>query len=216
MINNYYYQLRLPIPQVLTTLAVIFTGYSFITFNYVDIHKCPPRLLICSISIAILFIVSFLQLIFKPSYKKISWWKYFYIFTIVSSISVMLSIFNMYFFMALQVNLTLTSYWYIGFATIVITTLSSLISDFLYLKNPTKPKGAIYIILKGIALLFYPIMIVLYLTIPDVYHNKGVLAYVGGVLILMRCLIFVINTVFKLYFESVRNGRKPPMPENKK
>lgn len=128
----------------------------------------------------------------------------------------MIAAYNMYFFMALQVNLTLTSYWYIGFATIVITTLSNLFSDFLYLKNPAKPKGVLYIILKGVSLLFYPIMIVLYLTIPDVYHNKGVLVYVGGALIMNRFLVFAINAVFKIYFESVRNSRKPPMPENKK
>lgn len=70
MINNYYYQLRFPIPQILSVAALLTTLYGFITFNYVDIHECPPRLLVCSIGVAVLCIVSFIQLIFNPSYKK--------------------------------------------------------------------------------------------------------------------------------------------------
>ncbi len=51
-------------------------------------------------------------------------------------------------------------------------------------------------------------MIVLYLTIPDVYHNKGVLVYVGGALIMNRFLVFAIN-LFSKYtlnlYEMVEN-----------
>ncbi|WP_411912681.1 DUF5079 family protein [Staphylococcus pettenkoferi] len=113
---NSYRQLRQPIPQVLAALTLLFIGLSSVSYlQGVTIYATPIYLIITTTIELMIIILSFLGLFFKPHKTSINSWRFYFVLTVSTCYSIIFSLYNTYFFVALQTDHYLDKYWYYGF-----------------------------------------------------------------------------------------------------
>ena len=141
---NSYRQLRQPIPQVLASVALLFIGFSLLNYKFgLTLQETPNYLIITTLIELILVSISFLLLLIKPNKSQVKLWHSYFLLSVSMCYVVIISFFNMYFFVAIQSLNYVYIYWNIGFISMLVFFGINIISNIIMVKAKSM-KGQYY------------------------------------------------------------------------
>lgn len=194
---NSYRQLRQPIPQVLASVALLFIGFSLLNYKFgLTLQETPTYLLITTLIELILVSIGFLLLFIKPKTSQVKLWYIYFLLSVSMCYVVIMSFFNMYFFVAIQSLNYVYIYWNIEFISMLVFFSINIISNIIMVKAKSM-KGQYYsYIFRGIGCLLYIIFIILYFILPKEINNRFFIFRVN-------CNYSIFSSSFSIYVFNV-------------
>lgn len=213
-LNDAYKKLRNPLPQILAVLSMVFSFMGFVQyFDNLTIENTPLYLLITNIFIIITSVLCFLILFFpypknheemkKSAFKLM-------VLDVAILYSMIISCYNIYFFMAANYAIYLTAYWTVGMITMFVCLIAFLYGVYLLSNTPFWLKGKekeekisgkiiAIIILWLFSLLIVVQKIIEYILIPNINESKFVIFSVG----IMMVMIYFIVLMLYIHYTQV-------------
>ncbi|MCY1597564.1 DUF5079 family protein [Staphylococcus pettenkoferi] len=171
---NSFRQLRQPIPQVLALATLISFGLSFANYYFgFSLKETPMYLIVTTVCEIILVILSFIGLLFKPSKYHDKFWLFYFLLSIGLCYTVILSFYNVYFFIAIQNHYSnLYSYWFFGIIAMLIFFGSNILANIIMIKAKNFKQQKVRYLFRMIAVLIYVVYIIIYFIVPDEVENR--------------------------------------------
>ena len=202
-----YIKLKKPIVQWLNIFMLVSILFSFIAyFNGLTINKTPFYLIITTIIEIVIIISGFLMLLFPnvpSSYenlKKNS--KIFMTIGFLSSYGFIFSFYNIYYFMAAEIDVNLTKFWIVNLVFMLISFSSHILSLILLSYSPKfiKNKTSLVMVLKLLVYLIYIQKILEYFMIPNILDSHFMLVIVIVIILISN---FLFTQLYMFYIESI-------------
>lgn len=195
--NDSLKKLRKPSVQVMNVLSLIIILLSMTQYFYsLTIERTPIYLIITTLIEIIIIIFAFIQLFEKKDSVELKTAKRYLIIGCLTGYSTYLSLYNLYFFMAEEHQINLTTFWVVSFLFLLICASAHICKLLLMVSKPSWLKGNKYVwimVLSVIASTIYVQKIVEYILIPNVAESHFVI--IGSML-----MIFVANSLATQYF----------------
>ncbi|KTW19589.1 DUF5079 family protein [Staphylococcus warneri] len=193
-------QLRKPAIQYLNIFSLIFIFFSCLQYNFdLTIEYTPIYLVVTTIIAIIINILGLLQFLEKKVTKPIKRAKRYLIINILSSYTVYMTFYNLYFFVAAEHHYYLDNYWYFGIMTLLFCSTAHILSILLMMFTPNwskENKMVAIIILKGLASLIYIQKIVEYFVVPNIAESHFI--FLLSLLFIFACN-FIVTQYYLLY-----------------
>lgn len=207
---NNYRQLRQPISQIVSGNTLLWLLASSVSYYYgLTITKTPLYLIITTLIELLICLLSYSSLLFHPKKNDVKFWIYYFIVSVSSCYATIFAVYNTYFFIALQTNHYLDSYWYIGFASMIILFISNIIANIIMIKAKSMRTQNYRYIFRSIAFLVYAVYLIFYFILPHDIPNRffflGLIAITLGVQIATDYMFLIIGD----YKYSIDHGEDP-------
>lgn len=193
-------QLRKPAIQYLNIFSLIFIFFSCLQYNFdLTIENTPIYLVVTTIIAIIINILGLLQFLEKKVTNPIKRAKRYLIINILSSYTVYMTFYNLYFFVAAEHHYYLDNYWYFGIMTLLFCSTAHILSILLMMFTPNwskENKMVAIIILKGLASLIYIQKIVEYFVVPNIAKSHFI--FLLSLLFIFACN-FIVTQYYLLY-----------------
>lgn len=193
-------QLRKPAIQYLNIFSLIFIFFSCLQYNFdLTIENTPIYLVVTTIIAIIINILGLLQFLEKKVTNPIKRAKRYLIINILSSYTVYMTFYNLYFFVAAEHHYYLDNYWYFGIMTLLFCSTAHILSILLMMFTPNwskENKMVAIIILKGLASLIYIQKIVEYFVVPNIAESHFI--FLLSLLFIFACN-FIVTQYYLLY-----------------
>ena len=209
--NDAYKKLINPLPQILAVLSIVFSFLGFVQYFYnLTIENTPLYLLVTNILTIIISVVCFL-ILFLPKPKNHEDMKKKAFKLMILDIAILycmiISSYNIYFFLAANYAIYLTAYWTVGMITMFVCLIAFIYGVYLLSNTPFWLKGKkkeekisgkiiAIIILWLFSLLVVVQKIIEYILIPNVNESKFIISTVG---IIMPIIYFIVLMLYIHY-----------------
>lgn len=190
-------KLRKPSVQVMNVLSLLMILAGVVQYFYsLTIERTPFYLIITTLIEIIIIFFGFIQLFEKKDNIELKTARRYLIIGCLTGYSTYLSLYNLYFFMAEEHHIHLTTFWIVGFLFLLICASAHICKLLLMADKLPWLKGNKYVwimVLSVIASTIYVQKIVEYILIPNVAESHFVI-------IVSMIMIFVANSLATQYF----------------